>query len=64
VEARGANQINDGVPWAVRVGEVEGARHGLKTEGIIVNVQRCKGNGVGALLCKPLGGRLDSVHHL
>jgi len=63
-EARGAGEIPDGVTRAFRVGEVEKARHGLKTEGVIVHVQRCEGNGVRALFRIPLGGRMDGVQHL
>ena len=58
-----ADKILDGVPMAFRVGEVERAGHGLKTEGFVVHVQRCEGNGVGAILRRPPGGRLDSVQH-
>jgi hypothetical protein len=46
------------------VGEVEGAGHGLKTDGVVVHIQRCEGNGIGALFSHPHGGRLDSVQHL
>ena len=63
-EARGADEVHDGISWAFRVGKVEGTRHGLKTEGVVVNVQRCERNGFGALLCGPLGGRLDSIKHM
>ena len=54
-EARRADKVHDGVPRAFRVGEVEGFRHGLKTEGVVVHIQRCEGNDVGMLLRGPLG---------
>jgi hypothetical protein len=44
--------------------EVEGARHGLETEGVVVHVQRCEGDGVGASLRRPPCGRLDGAQHL
>ena len=37
-EARGADEISDGVPRVFRMSEVEGARHGLKREGVVANV--------------------------
>ena len=46
------------------MGEVEGAGHGLKAEGVVVHVQRCKGDGVRSVLCGPFGGWLDGVQHL
>ena len=63
-EARGANQIPDGVVGVFRVGEVEGARDGLKAKGVVVHIQRCEGNSVGTLLRNPPGGRLDGVQHM
>jgi len=63
-EARGANKIPDGVDGVFRVGEIEGARHGLKAKGVVVHVHRCKDDCVGAILRSPPSGRLDCVQHL
>ena len=63
-EARGADKIHDEVVGVVRVGKVERARHGLKAKGVVVNVHRRGGDGGGAILRSPPGGRLDGIQHL
>jgi len=55
-EARRADEVLDGVPMAFRVGEVEGARYGLKTERVVAHIKRCEGNGIRTLLSRLLGG--------
>jgi len=37
-KARGPNKIHDGFSGIFRVGKVEGARHGLKSEGVVVHI--------------------------
>ena len=63
-KARGSDKIPDRVSGIFRVGKVEGARHGMKAEGVVVHIQRCEGNGVGTLIRSPHGGRLDGIQHL
>ena len=63
-KAWGSNKIRDGVARVVRVGEIEGAGHGLKAKRVVVHVHRCKGDGVAAIFRGPFGGRLDNIQHL
>jgi len=63
-KARGSSKIPNGVAGVFRVGEVEGARHGMKAKGVVVHVHWCKGDGVGAILRSPPCGRLDGIQHL
>ena len=49
---------------ALRVGEVEIARHGLQTEGVAVHVHGCEGDRVRLLIRRPRGGWLDGVKDL
>ena len=44
--------------------EAEEARHGLETVRAVVYVHRREGNRIGALIGRPLGGRLDGVQHM
>ena len=44
--------------------EVEGDGHGLKAKGVVVYVQRCKGDGVCSIPRGPSSGWLDGVQHL
>ena len=61
---RGPDKIPDRVAGVFRVGKVEGARHGLKAEGVVIHIQRCEGNGVGTPLHRPLGGQMDGIQHM
>jgi hypothetical protein len=62
-KAEGVNKVLGGRSWAVRVGEVEGAGHILEADEVVVHVQWCEGYCVRALICCPLGGRLDNVEN-
>ncbi len=53
-----------GHKWAVRVGEIEGAWHGLEADGVVVHVQWCEGCWAWAFIFRPSGGRLDGVKNL
>jgi hypothetical protein len=62
-KAHGPNKIPDGVAGIFRVGKVEGARHRLKSEGVVVHIYWCEGNGVLAVFHNPHGGRLDGIQY-
>ena len=43
---------------------MKGAGHGLKSEGAIAQVHRGEGDDDGAVVCSPLGGRLDCIQDM
>ena len=46
------------------MGEVEGAGHKPEADGVVVHIQRCEDGSVEALVCCPLGGRLDNIENV
>jgi hypothetical protein len=60
----GADEVPGWCGGTLRMGEVEYARHGLETEGVVVHVHGCKGGGVCVLICHPRCGRLYGVEGL
>ncbi len=60
-EARGTDEILGCVCMVVRMGKIEGASHGLKSDWVVVNVAWGERDGVGTFVCRPLGSRLNNV---
>ena len=63
-EGGGADEVLGWCGGALRVGEVESARHGLETERVVVHVHGCEGGGVFLRVRYPRCGRLNGVEDL
>ena len=60
----GADEVPSWCGRALKVGEVESAGHGLKTERVVVHVRGCEGGGLCLRVCNPRCGRLNGVEDL
>ena len=63
-ETRWADEVSSGCGRVLRVGEVEGTGHRMKSDGIVVHIHRGEGDHVCALIRYLPGGRLDGVYDL